>query len=178
MWSPSASISGRCIRCPPWKRLRPDIQASKLPSARESGATLRIAQHLSGSREPQAGIGVLRRQHCGIWASDPHVFQPEERHDLLAVAVRRAEDLAAVDEDNRDRRIDRSSKVQKDDGFRAEARDERDLAGELPVDHVLKHVARAPMGVAPVQKFGMSGSGIALVEGAREGFKQRHRAPP
>ena len=128
MRSPSASTSGRSRALAALEALAagdPGVEAGKRARQRRDLAD-RAA--LVGIAQPQAGIGVVRRQHGRIGPRDAHVGQPEQRDDLVAVAVRRAEDLAGVDEDDRDRRIDRGGEMQEHDGFRAEARDERDLA--------------------------------------------------
>ena len=65
--------------------------------------------------------------------------------------------------------------------FRAEAGDERDAAGELPVDHVVQQILRAPVRVAPGKLLRMRQDRVdevGRIERAGVGLKQRHRAPP
>ena len=47
--TPSGSIVSSAVRRPPWKRLRPVIQAPKPSSSSASGWVLRMSQHRSGS---------------------------------------------------------------------------------------------------------------------------------
>ena len=63
----------------------------------------------------------MGRKRRRVGPRGTHIGQAEAGDDLVAVAQRRAEDLAGVDEDHRNGRRDRRGKMQEHDGIRTEA---------------------------------------------------------
>ena len=104
--APSASTTGIAARRPPWKRLRPLIQAPNGASARASGSTLRMRQQASGSVNHNSRSGSSRDSVLLERLDRAHVAQAERRDQRVAIGQRFLEQPAGIEKNHRDRRID------------------------------------------------------------------------